>query len=351
MAIVDAWGFHQIATGADLQREAAAFAGTAPTIISDIAGAGAQSVQLPAGSNVWTALPVVEDPGSEWCLHWWWEMASLSVSQSATPSLGLGHVGGNPAGVYLTLGQPGGSGATSNLYVRRGSATITQLSMDGRNGAAPWRLHVVEHGSTGVIELWRGTELLYSTSSENTSRTAAGTYDRLRLGAYGSFGQAARIGHIVLTDGEDLGTTALVGAAPADTDVGPNEWTRSNGGLDHYEHIEQAPHDGDTTYLGSDTAGNRTRHRSTIVVPGRRILSARVSVVAMLEEKGFDRIGVTYESGTADPVTHVLEEFSHVGYHRRAGPLLLEDPDTEEEWTAGGLSAMEYELEHLAPEE
>lgn len=304
----------------------------------DPAGAGGRTLVTGTGSGP-VYFPVLEHP-TEWTLHFWCYQNSGS-SGAGTTALRLTDVGASTGFFRLT------TGPNEFSVVLKGS-TIGTFPDGSLTVPGHYMIHVLEHASAGFLRAYLDGELVFGAEDLNSARTL--TIDRMGLAGLAS-NRAAQLAHVIFAGGPPLGRNAVVTYHPPTSDVAPNEFTRSDGGLAHYEHLDDQPHDGDSTYLLSpDTGvGNRTRHRHTVSLPGRRIIGARASAVARLEDVSGDRIGVKYESGAAAAVDHVLEQFG-ADYTFRGGLWLSEDPDTSQEWTEAGLSDLEVELQHLAPE-
>lgn len=333
--------FQWAATAGDVMRFAAAtsHADSVMSLHDDAEWEGGVGVQVER--DKWVRYPIQEDPGEEWCIHFWARQHGGTtavngtgvVFQLADASGGIGPL----RIVALTSGRVSLQLSGSSVW-----ASETDFSTTLRH----YRLRVVEHATAGVIEFYVDSDLVYSSENANTSRN--GTADRIQMGARTR--REWRHSHVILTDGENLGVGALVSYFPASHDVAPNEWTKSDVNKDHFEHLSPTPHDGDTNYLRSEDAGEKTRHRAAISgLADRRIVAAGVVAVARMEQESGDRLGLSVESGQAAPETSETGDFNET-YTPRQFPALEVDPDTSEAWTEQGLSGAEFEIEHLAPE-
>lgn len=341
MSVIQAYGFHLLGSVTDLVSKAVQTSGSTGNfaIVSDLAGEGAQGIEIEGPS--WLALPIPSDPGTSWTMHFWFTTDTWAVADGTSVALALTDSSGN-RGIYLEV-----DNSSTNILVKRGATTLYDHDRSGGD-VFSYQLKVVEHATEGEIEFWEDGVLVYSDSDIDTSRTSAFTADRIRFAAAND-GRPTRWSHVILTDGENLGESALVKFFPVAADVAPNEWAKSNAGLGHYEHLDEEPNNGDTDYLGSDTAAEKTRHTCAVSFTDRRIVSARPALVARLESAGSDRIKITTESGAAAAVEDIIEDFD-TSYKLVEGGWQDTDPDTSAEWTEAGLSALEVEVEHLAPE-
>ncbi|TVP61055.1 MAG: hypothetical protein EA351_00065 [Gemmatimonadales bacterium] len=133
------------------------------------------------------------------------------------------------------------------------------------------------------------------------------------------------------------------------SDETPNDFTRTDGTQDHYEHLDQAPHDGDDDYLRSDAFGTETAHKAAVSLAGRQVVAVQPVAMARLEEQGDDELEVEIGSGSESSGRVSMGPVNTVGYTLLRGPILSEDPDTSEPWTQAALSDATITLEHVAP--
>jgi hypothetical protein len=334
----DAW--HLDAAAIDVERRALATGGSGVSSVNDydLAGAGARTMHV--ASNSWVELPLDGgDPGPHWTLHFWWRVDGGGFNR-------LSHSlrdGAGQQGVWIVSEVPAASPSARRLSIRHGSTTLFTFPNGSAATAAAYQIEVIEHATAGVVRAWRAGDLLYEESDIDTSRS--GTADRLRLGP-GSETSLGRHGHVILTPGAPLGTNPLVGRIAPASDEGPNDFTRSDTGIPHYQHLTEAPHDGDTTRLDADTVGDVSRHRvETPDLSGREVIALRPTVVY----RGDGRLGTSIHSGSASAVDSDLGVVGAT-YEQRAGGWLDADPDTDAAWTAAGIGAVDVDLE-LLPEE
>jgi hypothetical protein len=335
-------GWHLDASAADVNRRALAThnGGASSVQSTDLAGSGGRTLHV--SSNGWVELPLVEgDPGSHWTMHFWFRVDGGGfnrVSHALRSSSG-------DLGVHLVSEVPSAAPSARRLSIRHGPSNDQLFTFPNGSSAtaASYKIEVVEHATEGIVRAWRNDELAWEGTELNTSR--GGTWDRLRLGP-GSEVSVGRHGHVVVAPGAPLGDEVLVGLFAPGSDVGPNEWERTDEGLAHYQHLQDAPHDGDTTRLDTGTVGEKTRHG--VAVPdlaGRQVIALRPAAVY----RSGGRLGVSVISGEASPVDSILGVAGDEFLERR-GSWLDEDPATGLGWRASGIEAAAVELELLAEE-
>jgi hypothetical protein len=317
------------------QVNAEAISGAASDLESiDPAGVGGKSLRTNTTARVW--LPCA-NPGTHWCLHFW----GMKVAGSGTgsnPFLGFSD-SSQAFGVHIRAGAFSGN----RFNVNNGATVLYTGIQDSANTNAFYRLEVIEHSSNGEVLFYRGEDLLYHGTNLNTSRSL--TADRLFIGPNQANGDQWRVSHVILAS-ENLGSSAVVQYFPVATDETPNEWTKSNGSLDYFEHLDDVPTDGDTTYLLSSDEGDRTTHKPGVSgLTTRLIHGVQLWAVSRLEVASEDRLALRIDGDST-----IVGNISHTQYTGRGSSWYGETPG-EEEWTGVNIQDAVLQVEHLAPEE
>jgi hypothetical protein len=242
-----------------------------------------------------------------------------------------------------------GRADNGTIEVVRGSTVLVTVTDCIRTNWDHFMFRALVADSGGEVEVWRNGTLLGSFTGDTNEVT--GTPTRITLGSlFGTASTSSTTGglwfdDLVVTDGAMLGDVQ-VGYYPVNSDETPNEWTRNGGDNDHGR-LSQVPTDGDTTYLESNTPGNRTRHGVTPGLTGRTIYAVTPVASLRLTEAGTDSAIVRAFSDAADEEAQVALS---TAYREYAGVIMDVDPDTTAAWTDGALDLLELELEHAEEE-
>jgi hypothetical protein len=333
-------GFHWAATPGDINRRALATSGVGVSVVDDAdpADQGARRITVPAGASL--QLPMDGDLGTSWAMSLYYGMTPGDGGFGTlvfAPTNAGGDLGVNLMG-FVNQFNP----ATRRLQIRIGTSVVFNFADGSGVQEAAYRVEVVEHPSAGTVRAWRDNELVADLDSLNTARAFA--CDRVHYGAAAGATNGSRFSHAVLGDGADFGPGTFVGWSPAASDEGPNEFTRSNAGIAHYQHLAEAPHDGDGTTLtsGPDGEGEVTRHGLVGAV------GSVVSVRPVMIARGTGDVQLYLVSGSADPELADVSILDPEEYTAFAGAWLDEDPDTTTAWS--GIEGVILGVEHLAGE-
>jgi hypothetical protein len=326
----NAWGY--AASAAQVNAEALALTGAGCSAIdtSDPAAVGGRRLTFPAGRGA--AFPM-SDPGASYSVHFF---GHIFIANSGAVVFALTNSAGTSAGLNIfNIGAFSGS-----MQIRWGSTVHYTVAKANQHY---WRIDVVEHASEGIIRIYRGSDLLETVTNINTSRSY--TVSRVHLGTLGGDGGEQIFTHVVVAS-ENLGAGAVVEYFPVTSDEGPNEMTKSNGALDHYEHLDEVPNDSDTTYLRSEEPEERTSHKAAVSgLSGRSIHGAQLLAVSRLEEESDDRLALRLAG--EEVVVGDIDDEQYIG---RGGGWYSELPGSVP-LSEASLSDAELQIEHLAPEE
>jgi len=242
-----------------------------------------------------------------------------------------------------------GRADNGTVEVVRGTTVVLTVTDCVRTSWDHFMFRALVADSGGQFEVWRNGTLLGSFTGDTNFVT--GSPDRFVLGSF--FGTASTsstsggiwFDDLVVTDGAMLGDVQ-VGYYPVNSDETPNQWTR-NGGANDHGRLSEVPADGDTTYLESDTPGNRTRHGVTPSLAGRTIYAVTPVASLRLTEAGTDSAIIRAFSDADEEEAQVA--LSTV-YREYAGVIMDVDPDTIAAWTDTALDLLELELEHAEEE-
>ena len=332
------WGGQVHGSIEEVRRELAfsSAVNAAEEFVQDPLDDGARGLHVLGGERLAFACP---DPGDMWALHFGAVRVGGSGSTSARPSIGLGRDANTDQGVNLAI-------VSRGLRVRIGTDTVREATEDELAAPHHWCLAVVEHPTAGEWALYRDGEEIAGQTDVDTSRPERPNSLNL-MGAHSAF-RDMHYSHIILAD-EYLGQFSRVAYAPVSADQSPTEWDRSEPLDDHFEHLDAVPHAGDTKYLRSTDFGTETAHRAAVSLPGRQIIAAQPVVMARLEEQGLDEITLEVASGAESTGEVTTGPVNVDGYTLLRGPILSDDPDTSEPWTAADLSDATIRLRHRPP--
>ena len=128
-----------------------------------------------------------------------------------------------------------------------------------------------------------------------------------------------------------------------DGDGANTDWTTT--GTSHYTEVNDDPHDGDTTYVESGTAGDRdTFNFPALNASPETIHAVQVSGIAKKTDANTQFLrGVAISNtttGTSNGDATLSNEFS-----KPLGAIFLDDPNTGTEWTPTDLDNAEFGIE------
>jgi hypothetical protein len=346
MSLPFATAWHLVAAAADANAMALSTGGSGVTSVdtSDPLGVG-RRVTFPQSNPASQGLfPLLESVGAEWAL----QLFMLGSSGSSFNDGPVCALESSSAQRTVHFNRSSAGGSNNVLRVMNGATVVHTFDNHFFGSERHYAIEVVEHASAGIIRVYVDGSLVATYTGLNTSRAFA--FDRIRLG-----GGSANAGNftcthvIVRNEAVAPGDTAQVDYHPFDTDVSPNQFTRSNGGIPHWDHLDDVPHDGNTTYLVSATAGEKTRHRAAAATlpAGRQVLGVRAVYTPRLEDAGGDRLQITSESGAGAPVVDVVANLTTSFKPHQGGEFMEANPDGDVPWTQAALQALEIEAEHL----
>lgn len=231
--------------------------------------------------------------------------------------------------------------------LRVGSTVIHSRPADELLTGAHWVLEVREHATAGYVRLFRNGTLLYEdTDRDTTPNTAGPRFLRLGGGSTDTGSRRVRYSHLVLAT-ENLGELVRVRQLVPSTDEGPNDFTRSDTGRDHYEHINESPHLGDGRFLESEDFGDSTRHGMSLGLTGVEVLSVQPIAIARIDGSGANDLEVEIESGASASGNLPLGTVVGSSYGMIQGPILNQNPATSAPWTLSALEALRMRFEHV----
>jgi hypothetical protein len=329
-------GFAWAGTAAQVNASAELVVGTGVTAVaseSDPGDAGGRVITIPAGNN-YIRNSLDADPGTSYSVHFFNKLSSTSG-----PSTGIVfQITDNSGERTINIIRAGTIFELNNFAVRNGTTILFRFPYVGTNWAHIV-LEIEESATTGSVRGYLDGELIGQVGNINNSR--AWTATRVQLGANGNSGNCL-FSHVIIAS-QNLGKRARVRYFPVTSDTGPNDMTRNTGSTD-YEALDDAPTDGDTTYLLSANAGENTTHKATVSgLTGLNILGARTTSVSRLEIASADRLALRLDGDEM-----IQGNISETQYTRRSGNWISEDSDYDP-WEPASLSDAVIQIEHLDP--
>lgn len=257
--------------------------------------------------------------------------------------------------------------STSTFFSFRAGATLTcQLQLN-----ASGQILVKNSGGTTIAT---GTTVLsanvwYYIEVKLFVNGASGTVEVHLNGATeiasttGNFGSSnidtvARSGNGgATTDWDDMYVVDTSGAAPRNTFLGDvrvetiyatadgnhSQWT-PNSGTTHYDRVNEAQADGDTTYVSDSTVGHLDTYAFGDIDTGATVYGLQTNLYARKDDAATRQIApVIRQSGTDNVGTTATLSSSYVVYSQ----LYNQDP-TSADWTPTTVNADEYGVKEIA---
>lgn len=174
---------------------------------------------------------------------------------------------------------------------RGGSTAATQLGSTSAAGVIPANsyvyieIKVVFHGSAGSFQVWVDGVSIISASGLDTTNTANDSADRVR---FGNTNTSAKVDDVYIDDATEHGICKVEHQKP--NAVGTfAEFTPSTGS--NWQTVDEQPHNSDTDYNSSATAGQRDSFNHTdLVTATGDVLAIQHIYVARKDDVGVREI-------------------------------------------------------------
>ena len=233
------------------------------------------------------------------------------------------------------------------LKVYRGSELGTLLGTTSTGlTASTWvyiEIKVKIHSSTGTVDIKFDGSSVLSLSSQNTSQTGNAYCQSLVV--YGSNNGADHSTfddlYILDTTGsvntDFLGPQRVVLLKPSG-DVGTNQFMTSSGS-NHYDRVNENPHDSDSTYLEDSTTGHLELFDYDDINGISSVSALQINTVAKLTDANQFSVKNSIKSGgtTSDDTAQAVG----TDYQTKAR-CVETDPNTSAAWTVPNVNAAQF---------
>jgi len=277
------------------------------------------------------------------------DIANLSLP-SATDTITLGmalRIDGSQGGLTKFVEFKNSGSVIFTLAYNASTGTLAVYRGDNSNllGSSPvfptttWQyveLSVTRNGSTGTVDLKIDGASVLSLTGQNTGSSAIDNISLRGLGGNTKFDDLYVVNSITSL-GECRVTTLVPNADTADKD-----WA-ANSGSNNYDRVNQAPADGDTTYISSSNVGDIDLYdMGALGFTPAQIHAVQTAIVARKDDATLRQVRAKLKSGstTADGGDHTLGTS-----YNTFRELLTQDPDTSAAWSASGVNAVQVGVE------
>jgi hypothetical protein len=224
------------------------------------------------------------------------------------------------------------------------NGTVLGTSAAGVIATSTWayiEVEIVRHASAGVFNIYvNGTSVLALTA-QNTGSADIDTLYLCHNGGSNN-GLDYDLDDMYVTD-----TSTRIGESRVDTlrpsaDTAQKDWT-PNSGANNYSRVGDTTYDGDTSYIGASTVGNKDLYDCTdLPVTPASVYAVQVSMAARKDDAATRQVrtnlksGSATQNGTTQGMSATYQIFSDI-YET--------DPNTSAAWTASAVNAAQVGVE------
>lgn len=232
------------------------------------------------------------------------------------------------------------------FQVYRGASEVTIIARSTGAKIRPgiWNYIEIKHfcdDSTGTVEL-RVNGIAVLTFTGDTKQTGNATDDRIVFLGSSNGSSKSYYDDIYICDNQGSNNTTFLGSQKVTMilptgDHGTNQWT-PNSGANHYDRVNENPHDSSTTYLSDSTSGDTEEF--DYANTGSEISSIKgIQVNTVFETDSASAFSVKNHINSGGASSDDAGTAGTNGTYTTAGFVAETDPNTSALWTKTNLDA------------
>jgi hypothetical protein len=246
------------------------------------------------------------------------------------------------------------AGGAINVY--RGAGT-TLIASGGTYPTLTWmyvEVMIVFHPSAGSVTVRQNASQVANVSGLNTAPSGNAYASKLVLGQGSGQWCSGLVDDLYVCDGTGSHGNSFL-APNSDglrvytsypTGVGTTTQFTSTGVANNWDAVNDAQHDGDSTYVGSATIGAIDLYAlGDLPSSAMAVEGVRVGCVARKDDAGTRSIATLVRSGGTNYPQSTQAITDSYGYR---GDLIVNDPATATLWTPSGVNAIEIGVTNVA---